>query len=42
MNPDIDTSFLPDVDREERERAERERLRQEWEGIISISEDYPR
>ncbi|KDQ61009.1 hypothetical protein JAAARDRAFT_151964 [Jaapia argillacea MUCL 33604] len=29
-NPDVDTSFLPDRDREEEERRERERLRQEW------------
>lgn len=29
-NPDVDTSFLPDRDREEAERKERERLRQEW------------
>lgn len=30
MNPEVDTSFLPDVDREEEERLERERLRKEW------------
>ncbi|KAL0946662.1 hypothetical protein HGRIS_012852 [Hohenbuehelia grisea] len=29
-NPNVDTSFLPDRDREEAERKERERLRQEW------------
>ena len=29
-NPSVDTSFLPDRDREEAERKERERLRQEW------------
>ncbi|KAF8643805.1 hypothetical protein AX16_008823 [Volvariella volvacea WC 439] len=29
-NPDVDTSFLPDREREEAERRERERLRQEW------------
>lgn len=29
-NPNVDTSFLPDRDREEAERRERERLRQEW------------
>jgi protein FAM50 len=29
-NPNVDTSFLPDRDREEEERKERERLRQEW------------
>lgn len=29
-NPDVDTSFLPDREREEEERRERERLRQEW------------
>lgn len=29
-NPTVDTSFLPDRDREEAERQERERLRQEW------------
>lgn len=29
-NPDVDTSFLPDRDREEAERRERERLRLEW------------
>ncbi|KAJ8598051.1 XAP5-domain-containing protein [Rhizopogon salebrosus TDB-379] len=29
-NPNVDTSFLPDRDREESERKERERLRQEW------------
>jgi protein FAM50 len=29
-NPAVDTSFLPDREREEAERKERERLRQEW------------
>ncbi|XP_031565192.1 protein FAM50A-like isoform X2 [Actinia tenebrosa] len=29
-NPDVDTSFLPDREREEMERIERERLGQEW------------
>jgi len=29
-NPDVDTSFLPDKDREEEENREREELRQEW------------
>ncbi|XP_073228839.1 protein FAM50A-like isoform X2 [Porites lutea] len=29
-NPDVDTSFLPDRDREEMERKEREHIRQEW------------
>lgn len=29
-NPHVDTSFLPDREREEAERKERERLRQEW------------
>ncbi|KAK0210863.1 XAP5, circadian clock regulator-domain-containing protein [Desarmillaria ectypa] len=29
-NPNVDTSFLPDREREEAERRERERLRQEW------------
>ncbi|XP_066283153.1 protein FAM50A-like isoform X8 [Branchiostoma lanceolatum] len=31
-NPDVDTSFLPDRDREEEENKLREELRQEWEG----------
>ena len=30
-NPDVDTSFLPDVDRDEEENKLREHLRQEWE-----------
>ena len=30
-NPDVDTSFLPDVDRDEEENKLREQLRQEWE-----------
>lgn len=29
-NPDVDTSFLPDRDREEEEKRQREVLRQEW------------
>mmetsp|Transcript_15954 Transcript_15954/g.28748 ORF Transcript_15954/g.28748 Transcript_15954/m.28748 type:complete len:388 (+) Transcript_15954:107-1270(+) len=29
-NPEVDTSFLPDQDREKRALAERERLRKEW------------
>lgn len=29
-NPDVDTSFLPDRDREEEEKKKREALRQEW------------
>lgn len=29
-NPAVDTSFLPDRDREEKERREREELRKEW------------
>jgi protein FAM50 len=29
-NPNVDTSFLPDREREEDDRRERERLRQEW------------
>ena len=29
-NPEVDTSFLPDREREEQERREREELRQEW------------
>ncbi|KIK57669.1 hypothetical protein GYMLUDRAFT_203213 [Collybiopsis luxurians FD-317 M1] len=29
-NPNVDTSFLPDREREEAERKEREQLRQEW------------
>lgn len=29
-NPDVDTSFLPDRERENRERIEREELRKEW------------
>ena len=31
-NPNVDTSFLPDREREEAERKERERLRLEWLG----------
>jgi protein FAM50 len=29
-DPSIDTSFLPDREREEKERIEREELRKEW------------
>lgn len=29
-NPEVDTSFLPDQEREQRAQAERERLRKEW------------
>ena len=29
-NPDVDTSFLPDKEREEQERILREKLREEW------------
>lgn len=29
-NPDVDTSFLPDKEREDAENKERERLRQQW------------
>jgi len=29
-NPGVDTSFLPDREREEQERKEREQLRKEW------------
>ena len=29
-NPNVDTSFLPDREREEQERRDREELRQEW------------
>lgn len=29
-NPNVDTSFLPDREREEQERRDREDLRQEW------------
>ena len=29
-DPNVDTSFLPDREREEREREEREDLRKEW------------
>lgn len=29
-NPDVDTSFLPDREREERERIERDELRKQW------------
>ncbi|KAL9188759.1 hypothetical protein ACHAXT_007137 [Thalassiosira profunda] len=47
-NPEVDTSFLPDQDREERARAERERLRKEWldrqksmkEEVLEITYSY--
>ena len=29
-NPEVDTSFLPDQEREQRAKEERERLRREW------------
>lgn len=29
-NPTVDTSFLPDKEREEAERKEREKLKEEW------------
>ena len=29
-NPGVDTSFLPDREREDRERLEREELRKDW------------
>jgi protein FAM50 len=29
-NPDVDTSFLPDKEREEQEKLEREALKKEW------------
>lgn len=29
-NPDVDTSFLPDRERDRRERMEREKLMREW------------
>jgi len=31
MNPDVDTAFLPDRDRDEEENIMREKLRQQWE-----------
>jgi len=31
MNPDVDTTFLPDRDRDEEENILREKLRQQWE-----------
>jgi len=31
MNPDVDTTFLPDRDRDEEENMMREKLRQQWE-----------
>lgn len=47
-NPAVDTSFLPDREREAKERAEREELRKEWlarqervkEEIIEITYSY--
>lgn len=38
-NPDVDTSFLPDREREERENKEREELRQEWVGQQATLKD---
>ena len=34
-DPLVDTSFLPDREREERERRERERLQEEWQAMQS-------
>jgi protein FAM50 len=47
-NPDVDTSFLPDQEREERAKAEKERLRKEWlerqaamkEEVLEITYSY--
>lgn len=47
-NPDVDTSFLPDREREEEENRVREELRQEWvskqqslkEEVIEITYSY--
>jgi len=47
-NPEVDTSFLPDQEREQRDLAERERLRKEWldrqkstkEEILEITYSY--
>jgi protein FAM50 len=47
-NPDVDTSFLPDREREDEENREREELRQEWvakqqslkEEVIEITFSY--
>lgn len=38
-NPDVDTSFLPDREREERENKLREELRQEWVGQQATLKD---
>ncbi|KAJ6633405.1 Protein FAM50 like [Pseudolycoriella hygida] len=38
-NPDVDTSFLPDREREERENKERELLRLEWVGQQATLKD---
>ncbi len=47
-NPEVDTSFLPDHEREQRAKAERERLRREWldrqksmkEEVLEITYSY--
>ncbi|KAL7539258.1 hypothetical protein ACHAXR_010752 [Thalassiosira sp. AJA248-18] len=47
-NPEVDTSFLPDQEREQRSQSERERLRKEWldrqkaikEEILEITYSY--
>mmetsp|Transcript_22046 Transcript_22046/g.46407 ORF Transcript_22046/g.46407 Transcript_22046/m.46407 type:complete len:394 (+) Transcript_22046:63-1244(+) len=47
-NPEVDTSFLPDQEREQRSKAERERLRREWldrqkamkEEVLEITYSY--
>lgn len=47
-NPEVDTSFLPDQEREQRAKAERERLRREWldrqkamkEEVLEITYSY--
>lgn len=38
-NPDVDTSFLPDREREEKENKLREELRQEWVGQQATLKD---
>ena len=35
-NPDVDTDFLPDKEREKEEARERQRLRAEWEAEQEI------
>ena len=40
-NPDVDTSFLPDRDRQELERQERDRLRQEWVTLQETMKEEP-